>query len=167
MINLIDLFLSFRMRFHFKNSIKLKYLIFFLLTLFFFIHIFLSIFIKRNYNTCINSGNKSVVFDFFANLYGERQYACYNEDQKLIFNKIYDNNLNIKDVLIVIKTTESHSNRMDYIVSTWYQLAKSQVLFLFFEVHKSIITLIKIYAVTDDFSKEINEKLGKYRFLAV
>jgi hypothetical protein len=163
MINLIDLFLSFRMIFHFKNTIKSKYLIFFVLTLFFFIHIFLSIFIKRNYYTCINSGNKSVVFDFFAK---ERQHACYNEDQKLIFNKIYDNNLNIKDLLIVIKTTESHSNRMDYIVSTWYQLAKSQVIFLFFEVHKSIITLIKIYAVTDDFSKEINEKLGKYRFLA-
>ena len=115
------------MIFHFKSSIKLKHFIFFSLVLLFSIHIFLSIFIKRNYNTCISSENKSAIYDLFINFYGKSQYACYNEDQKRLFNKIYNNNLNIKDILIVIKTTVSHSNRMDYIVSTWYQLAKSQV----------------------------------------
>ncbi len=55
--------------------------------------------------------------------------GCSKKEQNLILNKNNNNDLDIRDVLIVIKTTESHSDRLEYIISTWYQQARSQVIF--------------------------------------
>ena len=115
---------------NFKNNLKLKFknLLFLLLSFVFLFHIFCSIYINRHYNTCtLVNRNKSDFLNVLIHVYGKGEYTCYNEDQKLVYDKIYSNSLNIKDILIVIKTTESHSDRMNYIISTWYQLAGTQV----------------------------------------
>ena len=109
-----------------RNSVDLKHLLLCFFISIFTVHIFLSIYIKRNYNTCNTAQNNSALLGILINLYGD-EYICYNDDQRLISDKIYNNSLNIRDVLIVIKTTESHSDRINYIISTWYQLARKQV----------------------------------------
>lgn len=90
----------------------------------------LSLIYFRKYTDCVLKKNaeKNLMSKVFSYLYSSGLYTSCNAteiNKKLIQNRY---SLHLNEILIIIKTTKIyHSTRMDYIIKTWYQLAKTQV----------------------------------------